>query len=454
MPDLNLAQIAGQFLGAINPAAAGGLQTWAIRGDAIAESLAPVRDARANGGRSNRRGDLYGDGSFMRRAGSVAIVPIMGPLVARTNSSYWSYDEIIANLRTAAADETISAILLDIDSPGGQVANVEAAAEAIAAANAVKPVTAFCGGLCASAAYWLASNAGEIVAAPTTLVGSVGALIRYMDIEGIFTNLGARVVEVVAKQSPNKRLDPNSEEGRAELQAIADHGGEMFLAGLERSRGVDRETLMANYGQGLVFPAGEALKRGMIDRISSFEETLSGLADRSLNNNRAGSAAVQSSQETIMANKENGDGGKTPAAVTLTVDSLRADHGDLVTAIEQEAMARGAEAERNRILGIEQTALAGHDDLVATMKADGKTTPAEAAVRILAAEKEKAAERTSALAAMDAAAAGVVSTPSGDQPAAATTPEGWAAEWQNSDKLKAEYPTAEAYVAIKKRNRA
>lgn len=424
----------------------GGMQQWAVLKDAVAEGISTaraIRGADANARPSGRRGIPYGGGSYMTRVGSVAVVPVMGPLLARQNSAYWSYDEIIRDLRLAAADPTVAAILLDIDSPGGMVANVDSAASEIVAVARVKPMAAHVGGIGASAAYWIAAATGHVIAAPTSLVGSVGALIRYMDIEGIFTQLGARIVEVVAEQSPNKRLDPTSPEGMAELQAIVNGAGEMFLAGLTQSRGASRETLIENYGQGLVFTAAAAFDRGMIDGIASFEETLAKLADRGMKTS-AVTAAANNGQEVLMAHDKT-EGG-TPAPVT--VEGLRADHGELVAQVE----ALAAKAERDRILGIEGNALPGHEALVAEMKADGRTSPAEAAVRILAAEKAKGAERLASLRALDMAADGVRSIPSGgDGKVVATTPDEWRAEWESTPSLKAEFPTADAYVATMKK---
>lgn len=447
MPDIDIAALAAKFLGAGGPRP-GGIGHWAIREEAIAEGLGAVRALRGENpagiavGATSRRGEAYGNGTFMTRMGSVAVVPVIGPLMARMNWQYWSYDEIIRDIRMAKSDPSISAILLDVDSPGGAVANIDAAISELQAARAVKPVAAHIGGMGCSAAYWLAAAAGEVWAAPTSVVGSVGALIRYLDVEGIFTRLGAKVIESVAVQSPMKRLSPDSPEGKAEMQALVDDAGEMFLAGLERSRGASRETLMADYGQGMVFAASAALARGMVDQVGTFEDILATLADRGFGNS-AGSAAARDGQENIMAHEKPGADELSAAA---TVESLRAAHGGLIASVEMAA----AKAERDRILGIEGNSLPGHDALVAEMKADGKTTPAEAAVRVLAAEKVKAATRLAGLAALDEAAAGVKSTPSGDV-AKASTPDGWKAEWDSNPALKAEYPTAEAYVAIMKK---
>lgn len=462
MPDFNIKALASTFLQALNGGSPGGLSLWAIRAEAIAESLAAaaaIRDERQSLSTS-RRGEPYGKGTYMRRIGGTAIVPIMGPLNARRHYSFASYDEIVSDIAMVASDPDITAILLDINSPGGMVANIDAAVGAIRQAAEIKPVTAFIDGIGASAAYWLAAAAGRVVAAPTALVGSVGSLIRYVDLEGILTRMGANTVEVVATQSPNKRLDPNSEEGRAELQAIADDGADMFIAGLEQSRGVGRDKILESYGQGLVFHAREALARGMVDAVMSLEETLADLAGRENETRSADAATAQNGQETIMANDKTGQEAATQtASKPVTVEGLRAAHGDLITGLEQAAASAGAEAERARILGIEAQSMPGQEALIAKLKADGKTTPAEAAIQVLGAVKAAGGGALAVLQKMDKAAEGVVSTPSGETEAStdapkASTPEAWTAEWEGSAELKREYPTAKAYVAIMKREAA
>ncbi|WP_420578790.1 S49 family peptidase [Oceaniradius stylonematis] len=465
MPDLDIATLVSRFLGPLSMGG-GARQLWAIDRDGIRSSLMTVESMRgqdAQAPAASRRGSRYGKGTFMSRVGSIAVVPVMGPLTARMSWCYWSYDEIIRDLRLAEADDTIDAILLDVDSPGGVVFGVESAASEIARINADKPVVAHVGGLGASAAYWLAASASEIVAAPSSIVGSVGSLIRYMDIEGMFTRLGANIVEVLAQQSPNKRLDPDSEEGRAEMQALVDNAAELFLEGLAEARSVDRDTLIADYGQGLVFNAGEALSRGLIDQVASFEDTLAALAGRAADDMNAGAATAHTGQETIMAKETNVQGQQAPAGKPVTVESLRAEHGDLVATIESEAATAAVAAERDRVKAIQAHAKPGRETLIASMIADG-TAATDAATKILAAidAGEIKAEETSAAAStrsaddvltrMDAAAEGVASTVSaGAGVAPATTEDGWKAEYESSAKLQAEYPNAESYVALKKR---
>lgn len=438
------------FLQQIGGRSAGGLSPWAVRPDAIAATLQTVRAIRSRelSARSaemvplNRRGQRIGNGSFSTRIGSIAIVPILGPLMSRENWDYWSYDEIVRDLRMIGSMPDITATILDMGTPGGMVEEVDSVPAEIMRLREKMPVYAHAT-FCCSAGYWIASAAEKIIASKTGLIGSVGALIRYVELEGILTKLGANVVEIIAEQSPNKRLPRDSDAGKAELQAIVDDGAEMFIQGLVANRGVTRETIMENYGQGLVFTAAEALQRGLVDSVASLEEILAELGGRQENSQSAASATAKAGTE-----KES---------TMLTLETLKAEHPDLASALRTEGATEAAKGERERLMGIDEQAagLSGHDELVKKLKADGKTTPAEAAAQILSAEKVKNADRIKGLEQLDSAAAGVTSTLSGGAGGTGQTfpqtAEGWKAEWEATPKLQEEFITAESYVAIKKR---
>ena len=162
-----------------------------------------------------------------------------------------------------------------------------------------------------------------------------------------------------------------------------------------------------------------------------------------------------------MAEKNTGTAPSAAPAQVVTLESLRADHGDLVATLEnsasEAAMKAATQAERDRVSAIMALSRPGRETLIAGMIADG-TDAAAASSKILAAIDAGELAATSAgpsaeavLAKMDRAAEGVVSSVSEAEPAAANDPEGWAAEYTASDKLKAEFPTAESYVAYKKR---
>lgn len=456
-------QLVQNFMNQFAGQQCGGLTQWAIRQEETARLLQVAGEVRQSYSSKNpiisRRGERIQSGSYVTKVGEVGIMPIIGPLVSRQSDRYWSYDEIFHDAQMLAANPDINSVILDVNCPGGMVADIEVAALAISKLSSIKPTVAHINGIGASAAYWLAAATGEITATQSSIVGSVGSLISWLDIEGIFTKMGARKIEVLASQSPNKRLDPGSEEGRDELQAIVDDAGEAFLSSLSEYRGVDRDFILQNYGQGKVFPAKRALENGMVEKIISLEELITDMAARGSSNGNAASATAPVTQKDIKMNDKTKGG---QAAKILTIDIMRTDHADLVSQIESEAVGgatpdiatAAATAERDRILGIEAVALPGHDDLIASMKADGKTTKGDAAINITAAEKEAAKNRLEGLSQLDAAAAGVVSTPSSDGGSAltkASTPDEWKAEWQASEEMQVQHLTADAYVAVMKR---
>jgi hypothetical protein len=138
------------------------------------------------------------------------------------------------------------------------------------------------------------------------------------------------------------------------------------------------------------------------------------------------------------------------AAATTTAD-LAAAYPDLCAAIRAE----GASAERTRIAGIEAHAMAGHEKLVADMKADPNVTPDMAAGRILAAEKAARGQQLQAIVDVEKVTGKVAASPSSALAAPgatekATTPEGWKAEYVASAQLQSEFASAEDYVALRK----
>ncbi|WP_262048650.1 hypothetical protein [Bradyrhizobium sp. Bra78] len=141
------------------------------------------------------------------------------------------------------------------------------------------------------------------------------------------------------------------------------------------------------------------------------------------------------------------------AAAVTTVADLAAAFPDLCAAIRAE----GATAERARIIGIEAHAMAGHEALIATMKADATITPDMAAGRILAAEKLARGQQAQAIVDVEKVTGKVVAAPQSHPAASATaseaekgsTPEGWKSEYAASAALQAEFATVDDYVSLK-----
>lgn len=212
----------------------------------------------------------------------VAVVPVTGPLFRHANmmtrlSGATSYATLRTDLQAALDDTSVQAILLSIDSPGGDANGVAELAGAVRAATAKKPVVAYVGGTGASAAYWLASAASEIVASPTAELGSIGAVMA-MEVEDEATS--KKRVVFVSTNSPDKRLDPLSKAGRAAMQRRADDLSEVFVEGVAQFRGVTKADVLERFGRGGVMIASRAVAAGLADRVGDFESTLAALAGK------------------------------------------------------------------------------------------------------------------------------------------------------------------------------
>ena len=210
----------------------------------------------------------------------IAVIEISGALSKR--GSYYSTPSasIKRDVQNAAADPDVGAIMLRIDSPGGTVAGTMDLAETIAAAAKTKMVWSFVEDLAASAAYWLASQTAKIVANnPTAMIGSIGTFIGLYDYSAYAAQNGIRAIVVRTGKYKGAGFSGAeiTDEQKAYWQDIVDRTQEHFTAAVAKGRNLSTEKVEES-ADGRVFVAAEALKRGLIDGIQSYEATLAELA--------------------------------------------------------------------------------------------------------------------------------------------------------------------------------
>jgi ClpP class serine protease len=198
----------------------------------------------------------------------VGIIEVAGPIFRYADlfsqiSGATSIETLATDFNAAMNDPSIRGVVLTFDSPGGQVSGVNELANMIASRRGEKPIISYVGNAAASAAYWLASAADEVVVDATAEVGSIGAVI------GARKMRGGDYVEVVSKQSPKKRLGPDTEAGRLEMQKTADTIADVFIAAVKRNRGENVGLLDGGLAMGQ-----EAVDAGLADRVGSFESII------------------------------------------------------------------------------------------------------------------------------------------------------------------------------------
>jgi len=271
-----------------------------------------------------------------RNGGMVAVVPVYGTILGRdwefTNASHGgttSAEGLARSLRILDRDDRVGTVILDIDSPGGSVANLPETAAVIAGMST--HVVAQVNSLAASAAYWLASQADEIVATPSAEVGSIGVYTMHVDEREALAQEGVTVEIIRAGENkiasnPFEELTP---EARADIQDGVDKFHAMFVGAVAKGRGVSSSAVVEKFGDGKVFLAADALKRGMVDRIATLDETIGRAASGKKTRRRA--AAVQ----TVFVNNTV-DGDIAIVDATATAHDLEGNPIDVAAVVADD----------------------------------------------------------------------------------------------------------------------
>lgn len=178
--------------------------------------------------------------------------------------------QVELRLRNAAANPSVRGIFLWVDSPGGSAMSISEIANLVQTISSVKPVMAFTDSIAASAAYWIASHATNFFATPTSLVGSVGTILAWVDKTKRMEMEGDRAVIFQGgrlKSAGYSGKEMSAEES-AYFQGLVDVANRSFTGAVKLVRGVDDDHM-----QGQAFIASTAVDTGMIDATvpSAFE---------------------------------------------------------------------------------------------------------------------------------------------------------------------------------------
>jgi len=212
----------------------------------------------------------------------LAIVSIDGPMMkyASSLSGGTSTVAIRQQLRELSRDDSVAGVMLKIFSPGGTVSGNQDLADEVSALAKIKPVHAFIEDLGASAAYWIASQCQRISTTATSLVGSIGTFAVITDSSGAAEQLGFKV-HVVRSGDFKGAGQPGTEvtkEHLKEFQRNVDTLNEHFLAAVQAGRGMSAKQVK-ELADGRVHVGEEAVKLGLVDAVSTFDQALSELAN-------------------------------------------------------------------------------------------------------------------------------------------------------------------------------
>lgn len=260
-------------------------ERWALREDKL-QAILDFLEAQASGVKfsaeeiearvTNQRAR-----EVARSEGAVAIIPVRGVIANRVSmlddfSGGTSAEGLSLSISAALRDEGVKAIVLDVDSPGGAVSGSDELSSLIFGARGSKPIVAQVDATAASAAYWIASAADEVVVTPTGMVGSIGVFGVHDDVSAALEKMGVKKTLVKAGKfkTDGNPYEPLDDDTKARMQARVDEAYDMFVRAVARNRNVSLSAVTDGFGQGDIVTAQKALAEGMVDRIGTMEETL------------------------------------------------------------------------------------------------------------------------------------------------------------------------------------
>lgn len=219
----------------------------------------------------------------------VAVLPICGTIMKKAGmmeetSGGASIDRISREFDRLLADSAVEAIVLAVDSPGGEGFGVPELAEKIFSARSDKRVECSIDPEMASAALWIgmAAGKGRVNCLKSGWVGSIGVYMCHTDLSQWSESSGVKYDYISAGEYKTEwRSDkPLADETRAYYQAQVDSIYKEFIDDVARFRGTTQKDVRENYGKGRMLRAEQALRVGMIDRVETLDETVSRLAGR------------------------------------------------------------------------------------------------------------------------------------------------------------------------------
>ncbi|MCK4578175.1 MAG: S49 family peptidase [Candidatus Marinimicrobia bacterium] len=286
---------------------------WALMPDKLMEVQEVLRTRMAGGKLSDdeirQHVQAATNGQDGKPMGYVAVIRVHGVLAQRMNlmmeiSGGTSTEIIRSKIREAVNDPEIGAILLDVDSPGGDVYGTAELADAIYRAREVKPIAAIANSLAASAAYWIAAAASDLYITPGGEAGSLGVWTVHWDESQWYESEGVKPTLISAGKykvegNPYEAL---GDDARGFIQKRVDEYYAMFITAVARYRGVKVSEVRGGFGEGRVVGAREAVEVGLADKVATFDEVVASLQKQVRSNSRqAGSKSGQSLRRAKIA---------------------------------------------------------------------------------------------------------------------------------------------------------
>ena len=189
-------------------------------------------------------------------------------------------EEILADLVAFREEPKIKGIVLRIDSPGGAVGASQEIYDEVRRTSAIKPVVASMGSVAASGGLYVSLGASKIVANPGTLTGSMGVILKFANLEGLFEKIGykSEVVKSGRLKDIGSPSRPLTGEERLMLQGMIDIVQSQFVLAVSESRSLPAAEVR-KIADGRIFSGQQAKEYGLVDQLGNFTDAVMLAAD-------------------------------------------------------------------------------------------------------------------------------------------------------------------------------
>jgi protease-4 len=208
----------------------------------------------------------------------IAIVAVRGVITSAEPGQMYetSLDDLIAELKQAREDQTVGAVLLRIDSPGGEVTASDILYEEVLKTRAQKPVVVSMDSVAASGGYYVACAGTHLFAHETTITASIGVIMQSLNYQGLLGKVGLEVNTF--KSGAFKDLLNGARElteaERQYVQGLIDQSYARFVGIVSKQRHLDEAALRSGVADGRIVSGQDALKEGLVDSLGGFDEAL------------------------------------------------------------------------------------------------------------------------------------------------------------------------------------
>ncbi|MDD5351248.1 MAG: signal peptide peptidase SppA [Chthoniobacteraceae bacterium] len=206
----------------------------------------------------------------------IVVIPVRGVISASVSGRMTAsmVEDIKLQLRQAEEDKLVKAVVLAIDSPGGEVTASDILYNAVRRVRATKPVVVSMGSMATSGGYYIACGGKYLMANPTTFTGSIGVIIQSLRYNDLLNKIG--VAPVTFKSGAFKDMLSGTremtEEEKAYIQKLVMQTYGVFVGVVARERHIPEETLRAGIADGRVVSGTDALDAKLIDGLGEIED--------------------------------------------------------------------------------------------------------------------------------------------------------------------------------------